>query len=99
LLDWGDCGIGNPLLDQSTFVEWSRPDERRPIEEHWVGTWRRAAPGSDPARAAALLAPIGALRKAVIYRCFLDGIEADEQIYHRDDPATWLRRAVESGGS
>lgn len=99
LLDWGDCGIGHPMLDQSAFLEPARAAERRAIEEHWVSAWRSAVPGSDPARAAALLAPIGALRKAVIFRRFLDAIEEDEQVYHRDDPAIWLRRAAEISAS
>jgi hypothetical protein len=32
---------------------------------------------------------------------FLDWIEPDERVYHRDDPARWLRRAAQrfaSGG-
>ena len=51
-------------------------------------------PGCDPDRAAALLAPVAALRQALIYRTFLDGIEPDERVYHANDPGTWLRRAA-----
>ena len=51
-------------------------------------------PGSDPARAADLLAPAAALRQAVLYTHFLDQIEPDERAYHAGDPATWLRRAA-----
>ena len=51
-------------------------------------------PGSDPARAAALLTPVAALRQALIYQIFLDGIEPDERVYHAADPAHWLARAV-----
>jgi hypothetical protein len=52
-------------------------------------------PGSDPDRAAELLAPVAAARQAVIYQKFLDGIEPSEHPYHRDDPANWLRAAAE----
>ena len=37
---------------------------------------------------------IAALRQAVIYQGFLDAIEPSERIYHEQDPAEWLRRAV-----
>lgn len=42
-----------------------------------------------------LLEPVAALRQAVIYRGFLDGIEPSERVYHADDPPLWLRRAAE----
>ena len=51
-------------------------------------------PGSNPARASVLLAPIAAARQAVIYRKFLDNIEPTEQVYHRTDPAKWLSRTA-----
>jgi hypothetical protein len=51
-------------------------------------------PGSDPARAAALLAPLAAARQAVVYQHFLDHIEPSEHPYHRDDPPLWLRHAA-----
>ncbi|HEU4568913.1 MAG TPA: hypothetical protein VFR99_12830, partial [Marmoricola sp.] len=61
-----------------------------------VEAWTRRRPGSDPGRAADLLAPLAALQRAVVYRGFLDRIEPDERVYHRDDPARWLRRAAAS---
>ena len=54
---------------------------------------RRAA-GRRSRRAAELIAPVAALRQALIYRTFLDHIEESERIYHRTDPADWLREAV-----
>jgi Phosphotransferase enzyme family len=95
LLDWGDSGVGHPLLDQAAFLDpipGARADAVRP---HWLQQWSAAVPGSDPARAAILLAPIAAARQAVIYRNFLDNIEPSEQIYHRADPARWLKRAAD----
>jgi Ser/Thr protein kinase RdoA (MazF antagonist) len=92
LLDWGDSGIGHPLLDQAAFVSRVPEAVRKTVRAHWLRLWREAVPGSDPARAAALLAPIAAARQAVIYRRFLDHIEPAEHPYHRDDPAEWLRR-------
>jgi Ser/Thr protein kinase RdoA (MazF antagonist) len=93
LLDWGDCGIGHPLLDQPAFLG-RVPADAVAVREHWLRQWRGAVPGSDPARAALLLAPIAAARQAVIYRGFLDRIEPAEYPYHRADPAEWLRQAA-----
>jgi Phosphotransferase enzyme family len=94
LLDWGDSGVGHPLLDQPAFLD-RVPEESVPlVREHWLQLWRDSAPDSDPARAAFLLAPVAAARQAVIYRRFLDRIEPAEHPYHRSDPAEWLRRTA-----
>jgi hypothetical protein len=60
-----------------------------------MAAWKKAVPGSDPARAAVLLAPIAAARQAVIYRMFLDNIEPSEHVYHATDPLLWLTRTAE----
>lgn len=94
LLDWGDSGVGHPLLDQPAFLTRIPCDTVGPVRAHWHECWRAAVPGSDPDRAAALLAPIAAARQAVIYQGFLDRIEPAERVYHRTDPADWLGRMV-----
>jgi Ser/Thr protein kinase RdoA (MazF antagonist) len=94
LLDWGDSGIGHPLLDQPAFLSRIPSDSVAAVREHSLRRWRDAVPGSDPARAAILLAPIAAARQAAIYRGFLDRIEPAEHPYHRHDPAEWLQRAA-----
>lgn len=95
LIDWGDSGIGHPLLDQPAFLN-ALPDQvKLPLKTHWNAVIRAAWPGSDPEHAAALLAPIAAARQAVIYRKFLDNIEPSEHVYHRGDPARWLKKTVE----
>jgi len=94
LLDWGDAGIGHPLLDQPAFLTRIDPSFVDTVRDHWQGAWRRTVPGSDPRRAARLLAPVAAARQAVIYRCFLDNIEASEQAYHRADVPDWLGRTA-----
>ncbi len=95
LLDWGDSGVGHPLLDQPAFLERAPDSEKEDVKNHWNNQCLSAWPGSNPARAAELLAPVAAARQAVIYRRFLDNIEPDEQIYHRADPARWLRRTAD----
>jgi Phosphotransferase enzyme family len=90
LLDWGDSGVGNPLLDQPAFFERLAPHRVPPLRELWTREWTAAQPGSDPERAARLLGPIAAARQAVIYRKFLDNIEPSERPYHASDPALWL---------
>jgi hypothetical protein len=94
LLDWGDCGVGNPLLDEAALLERAAPEDVPRVRAHWARLWRAVAPGSDPDRAAELLAPVAALRQAVIYRVFLDGIEPSERVFHAGDPLLWLRRAI-----
>lgn len=95
LLDWGDSGIGHPLLDQPAFLSRIPADAVAPVRDHWRAAWQRAVPGSDPERAADLLAPMAAARQAVIYQRFLDNIEASEQPYHRADVPDWLQRTAD----
>jgi hypothetical protein len=94
LLDWGDSGVGHPLLDQPAFFDPIPSGAVSPVRAHWLQQWSKAVPGSDPARASALLAPVAAARHAVVYRRFLDNIEPSEQPYHRADPAKWPNRTA-----
>jgi len=94
LLDWGDSGVGHPLLDQPAFLNAIPDDAIGAVRAHWVHQWHNAVRGSDPARASALLASVAAARQAVIYRKFLDRIEPAEQPYHRAEPAMWLGRTA-----
>jgi len=94
LLDWGDCGLGHPMLDQAAFLDPIDPVARGPVIEEWSRLWREAVAGSDPDAAANLLAPVAALRQAIVYQAFLDGIEPSERVYHANDPADWLTRAA-----
>lgn len=94
LLDWGDSGVGHPLLDQPAFLERLPEDRAAPLRGHWADRWRRRRPGCDPARAACLIAPIAAAQKAIIYQGFLDRIETSEHPYHRAGPADWLARSA-----
>jgi hypothetical protein len=41
---------------------------------------------------------LGPLTYALMYQRFLDNIEPDERIYHRDDPGTCLRSALDMAG-
>ena len=95
LLDWGDVGVGHPMLDMSSFEEYV-PDDLQPrIRQAWIDAWTSERAGSDPARAEALIGPIASLRRAVIYQRFLDHIEPSERPYHAADPRDWLRSAIE----
>ena len=94
LLDWGDSGVGHPLLDQPAFFAAVPDVVVGDLRAHWLQRWRGAVPGSDPARAWVLLAPVAAARQAVIYRKFLDNIEPSEHRYHRADPAQWLKQTA-----
>jgi aminoglycoside phosphotransferase (APT) family kinase protein len=95
LVDWGDSGVGHPMLDTLAFL--SRVPAG-PIRERLralvVAEWGRRHPRADSLRAIRLVEPIAALRAALIYRTFLDGIEESEQDYHADDVPAMLRLAL-----
>jgi hypothetical protein len=94
LLDWGDCGVGHPLLDEPAFMDRLPTDAVWTVRRQWQAEWTTAIPGSDPARASQLLSPIATARQALIYTTFLDRIEPTERPYHAADPAAWLQRTV-----
>ncbi|HEY3333918.1 MAG TPA: aminoglycoside phosphotransferase family protein [Candidatus Limnocylindrales bacterium] len=94
LLDWGDTGVGHPLLDLPAFLAAIDADAAEPVREHWLAAWRAAVPGSSPEQAARLLAPVAAARQAVIYQRFVDGIEPVERRHHDADVGEWLARAA-----
>ena len=99
LLDWGDSVVGHPMLDVSAFEERVPDDLKALVRSTWTRAWSAERPGSEPARAAELIAPIASLRRAVIYQGFLDGIEPRERHYHASDVPDWLRQAlVDAGG-
>ncbi len=84
ILDWGDVGVGHPLLDLPAFLE--RAGEHEPaLDDRWMQLWAEAIPGSDPRRAASVIAPVARMRQAIIYQRFLDGIEETDRVYHRMD--------------
>ena len=94
ILDWGDSGVGSPLLDQLAFERFLPPADRPAVAAEWSRLWRARSAGSEPERAAALLRPVTALREAAVYQRFLDRIEPDERRYHDGDPVAELRKAV-----
>ena len=96
LLDWGDCGIGHPLLDLPAFLDPTPEVERQATRAHWFAAWQRTLPGADLARAVRLLGPLALARKALIYQNFLDGIEAAEHPYHRSDVPDFLHRTADA---
>jgi hypothetical protein len=89
LLDWGDSGVGHPLLDMPAFLDRMPPEFVPELRRHWAGLH-----AGDAQRASALVAPIAALRQALVYRAFLDGIEPAERRYHEADVPLWLREAM-----
>ncbi len=65
-----------------------------PVRDRWLARWQDLVPGSDPGRAAALIAPVAAARMALVYQRFLDGIESSEHPYHQADVPDWLGRTA-----
>lgn len=94
LMDWGDSGVGHPLLDETAFLDRVSAEDAPDVRGHWHHEWQKAVPSSDPDRASRLLAPIAAARQAVIYQRFLERIEPSERPYHQADPTNWLQRTA-----
>ncbi|GAB1515792.1 aminoglycoside phosphotransferase family protein [Actinophytocola sp. KF-1] len=94
VLDFADAHVGTPVLDGLRVTEFSDRSRTPAAHAAWVSAWRAACPGSDPARALVVGAPLARLYFAVRYQEFLDGIEASERIYHEGDPAACVRAAL-----
>ena len=96
LVDWGDSAVGHPLVDVRAFLARVPPGPVRDrLRALVVAEWSRRRPGCDAGLALRLVAPVAALTGALVYRTFLDGIEATEQRYHERDVPAMLRQAVE----
>ena len=95
LHDWGDCGVGHPLLDQSAFLSAIPDQDRALARAHWREVWDAAAHGTDFGRAGRVVEPLAAARRALVYQDFLDAIEPSEHPYHDADPVFWLGCALD----
>lgn len=87
--DWGDGGVGSPLLDLR--CDW---DKSEAVMAHWLGRWEDVAPRSSEAVRA--FRPLVGLLMAHTYQRFCDSIEPSERIYHRDDVGAGLDLAAAS---
>ncbi|ADP79349.1 aminoglycoside phosphotransferase family protein [Pseudofrankia inefficax] len=94
LVDFSDSHVGHPVLDGLRPREFLSDDQWAHAADAWIATWAACRPGSDPARALALGAPLGHLAYAVRYQQFLDNIEPSERRYHAGDPAETIRAAL-----
>ncbi|WP_232304050.1 aminoglycoside phosphotransferase family protein [Pseudofrankia sp. DC12] len=96
ILDFSESGRGHPTED-GVWPRECLPDDLWTLAaDTWVAAWRESRPGSDPARALALAAPLGHLGHAVSYQGFLDGIEPSEYPYHFGDTTAALRDALQA---
>ena len=98
VLDLADAHLGSPVLDGLRAVGFLPPPRREDAARAWVSAWSEAAPGSRPADALRIAAPLAHLAYAVRYQEFLDGIEPSERVYHRGDPAASIRHALAAAG-
>jgi Ser/Thr protein kinase RdoA (MazF antagonist) len=95
LLDWGDAGVGNPLLDLPAMIPGGGEAAVVRAMRHWERAWSAVVPGADVARAVRLMLPVAAARQVLVFDRFLAGIEPTERVYHAADPGRWLRRVAE----
>jgi Phosphotransferase enzyme family len=96
LLDWGDSFVGHPAFDALRLVDQQPPADAAELLRHWSQRWRASVPGCDPAGALELMAPMAALRNAVVYADFVDAIEPSERAYHAADIGIQLRAAADA---
>jgi hypothetical protein len=96
ILDWGDAGVGHPLLDLPALVRNVASADGERLRTYLLDRWRERCAGADVERAAALVAPLAQLREAMIYDGFVRNIEATERVYHEGDAARSLAAAVRS---
>ena len=94
ILDWGDCGIGNVLLDVPGLLDRVPTQLVKTLEQHWLSCWQKYLPDSDVEQAFRIIKPISTARMAATYQIFLDNIEPSEQVYHDSDPAMCLRNTL-----
>ena len=97
LVDWGDSGVGHPLLDLPGFLQRVPEGARERVRSAWLDAWHGERPDADVQRAAELIPSIAALYAAVTYQRFLDHIEPSERVYHQLDVPICLRRALTEG--
>lgn len=95
LLDWGDAGVGSPLLDLPAMIPGGGEAAVARAMRHWERAWSAVVPGADVARAVRLMLPVAAARQLLVFDRFLAGIEPSERVYHAADPGRWLRRVAE----
>lgn len=95
LLDWGDAGVGSPLLDLPAVIPGGGDAAVVGAMRHWERAWSPRLPGADVARAVRLMLPVAAARQVLIFDRFLARIEPTERVYHAADPERWLRRVAE----
>ncbi len=98
LMDWGDSFVGHPMIDTAAFLDDIEDGLKSRILAAWADAWRSERPDSDPERAAELIPPVAALRAALTFRGFLDGIEPSEHRFHANDVPDWLRIAIAAAG-
>lgn len=99
IIDWADSGIGHPGFDVETCAQGLDSTDGALLRDAWGSMWRSHLPGVDTHHVLRLLPPLAALRRAVVYRRFLDEIEPDERVYHAGDPARWLATAADAAST
>lgn len=88
IIDWGDASISHPLFDLAVLDSYT-PEWGSEATDRWLDLLDFDRTAWHAFR------PLAAIRLAIVYRRFCDGIEASEQIYHRHDIAPALRTGLQ----
>lgn len=87
IIDWGDASISHPLFDLAV-LDGHTPEWASDATDRWLDVLGLDRPAWTAFR------PLAAIRLAVVYRRFCDGIEPSEQIYHREDIVPAIRSGL-----
>jgi hypothetical protein len=96
VIDFADSHYGCPAVDGLRPRAFLPDRQWEWAADVWIQAWSARVPGSDPARALAIMEPLGHLAYAVRYQEFLDNIEPSERRYHEGDPGCEIRAALAS---
>ena len=98
LLDWGDTGVGQPLLRPARVPRGDRRRRGRAGARALAGGVASGGPGIG-ARGGRAAAGAGRGRApGGVYQRFVDGIEPVERRHHDADAIEWLGRAAALAG-
>ncbi len=95
MLDWGDCVVGNPLLDFPGLLDRAGKHAQE-VRDVWLSAWAAKVPDADLELGAEIAVAIADARMAVVFQAFLDQIEPSERVYHESDPEHFLSRIADA---
>lgn len=96
VFDWSDTCVSHPLFDLPTFLERVEDEAGRDaMLETYLATWSDLVPAGELRRVYELALPLAHVHHAISYARILDAFEPDDRWWFSDEPARWLRGALD----